>query len=94
MEKTYELEVFVCTGQEEVRAPQVEIFPQPSSDYFVIRSTENLTWSLMDMQGRLLQSGKSTGGSYRVNWLTEVPGIYLLQLETGSGLEQRLLTRQ
>ena len=94
MEKTYKLEVFVCTGQEEVTTPQIEIFPQPSREYFVIRSAEKLTWSLMDMQGRLLQSGQSTGGDHRVNWLTDVPGIYLLQLETGSGIEQRLITRQ
>jgi hypothetical protein len=55
---------------------EIKLFPNPTRDKLVIDAPKGLTISLIDLQGRLLTSGKDL---HEIDMSAYVPGMYMVQ---------------
>ena len=64
----------------------LRFFPNPASDYFNIEGIqENAILQIRDLQGRLIQRERISGGFTRINLLEEIiSGIYLEHISNDS----------
>ena len=71
------------TGISEKDVQQVQVFPNPTSDFFVLRfeSARPVWMSLMDLSGKLIRRQQVTSGS-RIPVADLEPGLYLLKLQS------------
>lgn len=58
-----------------------EIYPNPCSAYFELRSDEQFEWRLLDVSGKLLKSGFKTGSNTVVHVAELSPGLYFLETD-------------
>lgn len=79
-------EILVATGIEEVKGItlQCSAYPNPATDYVKLKvenyETENLTYRLYDINGKLLESKKVDGSETSINMETLVPATYFLKV--------------
>lgn len=79
------------SGIQSVPERQFSIFPNPVQDLLTIKSTsiQSGSFSIVNVHGKQMIKGKFTGsGTIQVENL--IPGIYFLQLKSGSGHSQTL----
>jgi len=70
--------------------PQFEIFPNPSSDYIIIKNMDSQwTYFLYDMNGRLMQS-ENLSENHIINTSALSKGTYIITLQNG----KRLLSKK
>lgn len=69
-------------------SPEVKIYPNPASDYFVVRLPQNSTvfeYSLVDINGRSIQDGVSKSGDQI--YIKEIPSeTYILNIKVESAI--------
>jgi len=79
-------EISVVSGIEESYGItlQVSAFPNPTSDYLVLRvenyNRENLSYQLFDLSGKLLERGRVGEDLTTINMLNRTPALYLLRV--------------
>jgi uncharacterized repeat protein (TIGR03803 family) len=75
---------------ETLSANSVELFPNPTSEAFIIKNlSEETALSILDMQGRVVQQGiANPGKNFQVNQLPS--GLYLVKFSTKESGEQTL----
>jgi hypothetical protein len=64
----------------------INIYPNPAQDFVVIKSEENLAgtaFQLLDINGKLVTTGKLVAGETKLNVSAMSAGIYLLRLADG-----------
>lgn len=67
---------------------EIVVFPQPTQDYFVIKTNQTLDYQLFDLQGRIVSVGQSDSP---VSMKDCSSGVYLLKL---SGVNQHPIFRR
>ena len=73
----------------------LSVYPNPTSDYVVVRSESPMTQiKVFDISGKLYVSDKSSAGMFRLN-LSNVPaGVYFLQVKTnGQVITKRIVKK-
>lgn len=72
-------------------APQFEVYPNPASDYIDVTSAVNgeCTYTLMDATGRVVREQKSNSQTTRIMLDGLAAGVYVLQMQSESGVSSR-----
>jgi hypothetical protein len=65
------------------------ISPNPSNGYFLIEVEQEVSYTLMDLNGRLIQKGTFTPGKHELSSLCQ--GMYLLRLQSNTALKTEKL---
>ena len=72
-------QLVIATGIIEVNQNnEISIFPNPTSDFVNIKSSEPITWTIYDEAGRVILSGDG----YNIDTKQFAQGIYYLNLTT------------
>ncbi len=86
----------VTVATEELEdATAVRLYPNPCRDELVLemQAPNGLEISLIDVNGKLLQSAKTQSTIANLNVSELVPGIYFLKIKTGNGLVVRQFSK-
>lgn len=79
-------EISVVTGIEEARSITLQYlaYPNPTTDFIILKlgnyETENLTYQLYDVSGRLLESKKLKGKETSISMVGFVASTYIIKL--------------
>jgi hypothetical protein len=68
-----------------------QIYPNPAKDFIAIKNekTENLSYQIFDISGKLILSGKSKSNE-KIDIQTLEKGNYFLQIQNGNGQKENL----
>jgi|AntAceMinimDraft_3_1070362.scaffolds.fasta_scaffold07808_2 opacity protein-like surface antigen len=79
-------EISVVTGIEEAQGINLDVsaYPNPTSDYLTVKvenyETANLQYTVFDINGKLLQTIKATGGETQIQTSQLVPAHYFVKV--------------
>jgi hypothetical protein len=80
-----DLEAGVITSIEHVTDDRALIFPNPAKNLLNVQLpnslTDNVDWSILDLSGRTLLTGRDTGSNLIINLITLSEGFYLLRIK-------------
>jgi hypothetical protein len=80
-----------CTEIEDLESNKVEVFPNPTYEYCVIKSyNNNECWTLLDVTGKILKEFTSNNEGYLLNLSAFDSGIYIIR-NTNSGETSKVL---
>lgn len=80
-------EISVLSVSEESENISLSIYPNPSTDYLHLTSTEeisNLSYQLFDINGRLLKSERINGNQTDINMQSLVSATYFIKINQGN----------
>lgn len=80
-------EILVLSVSEESENISLSIYPNPSTDYLHLTSTEeisNLSYQLFDINGRLLKSERINGNQTDINMQSLVSATYFIKINQGN----------
>lgn len=80
-------------GQREWEAESISISPNPSTGVFRIESTQESSYRIFDLFGRLVQAGQLHGAS-EIDISSESNGIYLITVKAEKGVRSEKLVKQ
>lgn len=89
---------FVSSGIAKPALGGVSVYPNPASDFLALRfqqTQRDPALTLFDLMGRKVAAVQQLGAYEQLNWTLPdglTPGIYLLQVETASGLVTKKIT--
>ncbi len=89
--------VDACIGVDELANAAVDIYPNPTNGAFTIqmnRRMTNVIAELFDATGRLVESTFVNSGAMISCYINQVPGIYILRLQTDSGTYVSRIVKQ
>jgi len=97
----YEVVVDECTSIDEIGATSFRIYPNPADDVIhvellTVEDSEDNKWEIFNAQGKLMDQGQLSekDESFHINTSEYPVGIYLFQMESGSGvLTKRFIIR-
>lgn len=78
-------EISVVAGIEQATGIMLElsVYPNPASDFLTVKAenydTDNLSYQLFDINGKLLESKKADGSETQIEMKNLVPAIYFLK---------------
>lgn len=79
-------EISIVTGfasSEEIMLTGI-VYPNPVSDFFILKienyEPANLTFKLLDINGKLIETGRIRDKELQINMEDRLPGIYLLKI--------------
>lgn len=78
-------EIFVVGGIEETNINlSLSVYPNPTKDFLVLNvrnfNTQNMTYILYDMQGRLIEKQKLNGSQNNISMVDLANGIYFISV--------------
>lgn len=79
------------TGVAENTTPQFEVYPNPASEYIDVTNTTNETckYSMFDATGRVVRQQQSNTQTTRIMLDGLAAGVYVLQMQSETGLSSR-----
>ncbi len=87
VQQTYLVKVVTGIKQKNVNL-DIVAYPNPTVDYLNLRinelETDDISWQLFDMQGKLLDSQNDLDMQNRLDFSKYVPGTYLLLVRSGN----------
>ncbi|MCF8277417.1 MAG: zinc-dependent metalloprotease [Flavobacteriales bacterium] len=73
-------------GVDDAVSQSLKVSPNPTSDLLHFQSTKSGSFSILDVQGRTILSGKSASGKNVLDVSEIPPGVYLFRLQSESEL--------
>jgi uncharacterized delta-60 repeat protein len=72
----------------QVRNERMNAYPNPARDFIQISTNAEINdyYRILDIHGKVLQTGKMTGNNQKINLTLFAKGLYRFQLEQGEGL--------
>lgn len=81
--QNFEFMVDVLTGIA-LNMAQIEVFPNPAADFFILRSPLSGYWQLHDISGRQILQGEHFNGDQIISVFNLPKGLYLLHFQSQS----------
>jgi hypothetical protein len=72
---------YLSTGVSIVQSPKIKLYPNPAVDFMQVFIMNGASWSIIDLSGRTLLSGKNEADSFTIPLAGFKSGIYLIKLE-------------
>ena len=81
----------LAVNEFEIMKNEIQIYPNPAKDFITIKNekTENLSYQIFDISGKLIVSGKSKSNE-KIYIKTLEKGNYFLQIQNENGQKQNL----
>ena len=85
----------INTGMATVNAGRTRVFPNPATDLVRIErlNASPATVTFLDAQGRVVRSEQVRGSSNTMDVSGLVPGLYLVRIASGAGVESVRLVK-
>ncbi len=92
VQQPYEISDVIGIEQTKGIILELTAFPNPLTDYLTLKAenynTDNLSYQLFDMNGKLLESRKITGDKTEIEMINLVPAYYFLKImENNNGIK-------
>lgn len=68
---------------DDIDIKSIQMYPNPASDYILIKGEDHFGYRIFDLQGREISSGSTRGGE-QIDLKGIMPGLYYIQLERGN----------
>jgi hypothetical protein len=82
----------ICTGIEKTTAVGFAIYPNPSNGKFTVRTTENGTVEVTNLQGKVIYKNTLNSNTQNIDLSTNSKGVYFVTFTTTNGVEiQKML---
>jgi hypothetical protein len=89
------IEEILLTGMDEFESDRISVFPNPASNFVVLRSDEPISSvRLYDYTGKILWGKSMQCKIHKIDISKLKPGIYLLLMETGSKSVSRQIIKK
>lgn len=86
------LEVDECTGVDEIKESEVQVYPNPAKDFVTISSKSNMvSVSISSYTGQLIEHIVINEKSYQVNTTSYLSGVYAILIKTEEHTISKLL---
>lgn len=76
-----------------VENAELEVYPNPTKDLLFVRNVDNANYIIYDMNGRIIQTGR-VQNSTPIGVSEISAGTYFLEVDTVTGKERRLFTKE
>ncbi|MFN8712242.1 MAG: GH39 family glycosyl hydrolase [Bacteroidota bacterium] len=85
----------VTSIPENINSEMFSVYPNPAQDFVAVNSPDIIEcWQLHNSAGQLIDSGTGTAAQLRISTEALSNGLYILSLQTASGLHQKHITVQ